>query len=53
MVLESGVAEDHALLSEVRDSKECPFRVGLIMENYVYYFGDLPYFVREAVHVEH
>ena len=53
MVLEPGVAEDHALLPEVGDGEERPLRVGLITENYVYYFGDLPCFVREAVHVEH
>jgi len=53
MVLEPGVAEDHALLPEVRDGKERPFRVGLIMEDYIYYFKDLSCFVRGAVHVEH
>ena len=53
MVLEPGVAEDHVLLPEVRDGKECPFRVGLIMENYIYHFRDSSCFVREAIHVEH
>jgi len=53
MVLEPSVAEDHALLPEVRDGKERPFGVGLIMEDYVHYFGDLSCFVRGAVHVEH
>jgi len=53
VVLEPGVAEDHALLPEVRDSKERPFRVGLIVEDYIYYFGDLSCFVRGAVHIEH
>ena len=53
MVLEPGVAEDHVLLPEVGDSEEHLFRVGLIMENYVYYFRDLPCFVRGAIHVEH
>jgi len=53
MVLEPGVAEDHALLPEVRDGKERPFRVGLIMEDYIYYFKDLSCFIRGAVHVEH
>jgi len=52
MVLEPGVAKDHALLSEVRDSEEHPFRVGLIIEDYIYYFGDLFCFVREAVHIK-
>jgi len=53
MVLEPGVAEDHALLPEVRDSKERPFGVGLIIEDYVHYFRDLSCFVRGAIHVEH
>jgi len=46
VVLEPGVAKDHALLPEVRDGKERPFGVGLITE-------DLSCFVRGAVHVEH
>ena len=53
MVFEPGVAEDHALLPEVRDGKEHPFGVGLITEDYIYYFGDLSCFVRGAIHVEH
>jgi len=53
IVLEPGVAEDHALLLEVRDGKERPFGVGLITEDYIHHFGDLSRFVREAVHVEH
>ena len=53
MVLEPGVAKDHALLPEAGDGEEHPFRVGLIMENYVYYFRDLPCFVRGAVHVKY
>jgi len=53
MVLEPGVAEDHALLPEVRDGEEHPFGVGLITEDYIHYFRDLPCFVRGAVHVEH
>jgi len=53
MVLEPGVAEDHALLPKVRDGKECPFGVGLIMEDYIHYFGDLSCFIRGAIHVEH
>jgi len=53
MVLEPGVAEDHALLPEVRDGKERPFGVGLITEDYIHYFRDLSCFVRGAVHIEH
>jgi len=52
MVLEPGVAKDHALLSKVRDSKERSFGVGLITEDYIHYFGDLSCFIRGAVHVE-
>ena len=53
MVLEPDVAEDHALLPEVRDSKECPFGVGLITEDYIHHFGDLFCFIRGAVYVKH
>jgi len=53
MVLEPGVAKDHALLPEVRDGEERPFGVGLITEDYIHHFGDLSCFVRGAVHVEH
>jgi len=53
MVLEPGVAEDHVLLPEVGDGKECSFGVGLIMEDYIHHFGDLPCFVRGVVYVEH
>ena len=53
MVLERGVAKDHALLPEVGDGEERPFRVGLITEDYIHHFGDLSCFIREAVHVEH
>jgi len=53
MVLEPDVAEDHALLPEVRDGKEHPFRVGLITEDYIHHFGDLSCFVRGAIHVKH
>jgi len=53
MVLEPDVAEDHALLPEVRDSEEHPFGVGLIMEDYIYHFGDLSCFVRGAIHVKY
>jgi len=53
MVLKPGVAEDHALLPEVGDGEECPFGVGLITEDYIHHFGDLPCFVRGAVYVEH
>jgi len=53
MVLEPGVAEDHALLPEVRDGEEHSFGVGFITENHVYHFRDLSGFVRRTVHVEH
>jgi len=53
MVLEPGVAEDHALLPKVGDSEERPFGVGLITEDYIYHFRDLPCFIRGAVYVEH
>ena len=53
IVLEPGVAKDHALPPEVGDGKEHSLRVDLIMENYIYHFRDLPCFVRRAIHIEH
>jgi len=53
MVLEPGIAKDHALLPEVRDGEEYPFRVSLITEDHIYHFRDLFCFVRGTVHVEH
>jgi len=53
MVLEPGIAKDHALLSEVGDGEECPFGVGLIMEDYIYHFRDLLCFVGGAIHIVH
>ena len=44
---------NHALLSEVGDGEEHSFRVGLITEDYIHYFGDLSYFIRGAIHIEH
>jgi len=53
VVFEPSVTEDHALPSKAGDSKEHPFRVGLVMKNYVYHFGDLPCFVGGAIYVVH
>ena len=53
MVLELGITEDHALPSKARDSKECPFRVGFVMENYVHHFRDLTGLIGEAIHIIH
>jgi len=41
------------LPSKARDSEECPFGVGLVMEYYIYHFGDLPWFIGGAVYVVH
>jgi len=53
MVLEPGVTEDHALLSEVRDGEEHPFGVGFITEDHIYHLRDLSGYIRGTVHVEH
>jgi len=53
VVLEPSVAEDHALPFEAGDSEEYPFGAGLVMENYVYHFGDLPCFIGGAIYVVH
>jgi len=53
VVLEPGITEDHVLLSEAGDSKERPFGVGFVVEDYVYNFGDLACLVGGAIHVVH
>jgi len=53
MVLKPGVAEDHALFPKVGDGEERPFGVGLITDDYIHHFRDLPCFIRGAVYVEH
>jgi len=51
VVLEPSIAKDHTLLFKAGDSKECPFGVGLVTENYVYHFGDLSCFIGGAVYI--
>ena len=51
MVLEPGISEDHALLSEAENGKECPLGVSFVMEDYIYHFGDLTCLVRETIHI--
>jgi len=53
VVLEPGITEDHVLLSEAGDSEERPFRVGFVVEDYVYNFRDLACLVGGTVHVVH
>jgi len=53
MVLEPDIAKDNALLSEAGDGEEHPFRVGLVIEDYIYYFRDLTCFIGGAVHIVH
>jgi len=53
VVLEPGITEDYVLLSKAGDSKERPFGVGFVMENYVYNFRDLACLVGGAVYVVH
>ena len=51
IVLEPGVAKDHALLFEIGYSEEHPFGVGFVMEDYVHHFRDLTSLIRGAVHI--
>jgi len=51
VILEPCIAKDHALLFEAGDGEECPFGVDLVIEDYIYYFGDLTCFVREAIYI--
>ena len=53
VVLEPGITEDHVLPSEAGDSEECPFGVGFVTENHVYYFRDVTCLVGGAVHIVH
>jgi len=53
VVLEPGITEDHVLPSEAGDSEECPFRVGFVTEDYVYYFRDLTCLIGGTIHVVH
>jgi len=53
VVLEPGITKDHALSSKAGDSEECPFGVGFVMENHVYYFRDLTCLVGGAIHIVH
>jgi len=53
VVLEPGIAKNHALLSKAGDGKECPFRVSFVMENYIHHFGDLTCLVGGAIHIVH
>ena len=53
VVLEPGITEDHVLSSKAGDSKERPFGVGFVMENYIYHFRDLICLIGGAIHVVH
>jgi len=49
VVLEPGIAEDHALLSKTGDSEEHPFGVSFVTEDYIHHFRDLICLVGGAV----
>jgi len=53
VVLEPSITKDHVLPSEAGDSEECPFGVGFVTENYVYYFRDLACLIGGTVYVVH
>jgi len=53
VVLEPGVTEDHTLPSETENSKEHPFGVVFVTEDYVYHFKDLTGLIGGAIHVIH
>ena len=53
VVLETGVTKDHTLPSKTGDSKERPFGVVFVTEDYVYHFGDLTSLIGGTVHVVH
>jgi len=51
MVFEPSIAEDHTLPSKARDSEKCPFRLGLVTEDYIYHFRDSTCFVGGAIYI--
>jgi len=53
VVLEPGITEDHVLLPEAGDSEERSFRVGFVVEDYVYNFGDPACFIGGTVYIVH
>jgi len=53
MVLEPGIAEDHALLSKAGDSEEHPFGVSFVTEDYIHHFGDLTCLIGGAIYIVH
>jgi len=53
VVLEPGVTKDHVLPSKAGDSEEHPFRVGFVMENYIYHFRDLTCLIGGAIYIIH
>jgi len=53
VVLKPGIAKNHTLLSEARDGEKCSFGVGVVTEDYIYYFRDLTCFIGGAVYVVH
>jgi len=53
VVLEPGITEDHVLLPEAGDSEERSFRVGFVVKDYIYNFGDPACFIGRTVHVVH
>ena len=53
MFLQPGKSEDHVLISEFSDSKGSAFRVIVILESDIRYFGDGASLVGGAVDVVH
>ena len=52
VVLEPVVAEDQALFPKSRDSQKHPFRVSLVLENYIHDLRNLSCLVGGAVNIE-
>jgi len=51
VILEPGISEDHALLSEARDGEECSFRVSFVTKDYIHYFRDLTCLIGRTIHI--
>jgi len=49
---EPGEAQNEVLFAKARDGEEHPFRVGVVLEDYVSHFRDFPSLIWSAVHIE-
>jgi len=49
---EPGEAQNEVLFAKARDGKEHPFRVGVVLEDYISHFRDFPSLIWSAIHIK-